>query len=151
MTPQKHTAQKQLPSIQDDITICMQAALVTYFDQDEEVICIARGVGNEALVVTNKRVYTINTNPTNDKSYVESFEFHEINGVKLFREYRVGKCQILTPHPEKYESKSIREQYGLDHSTDVVNFPYVQFATFNIARRHILVLTGKINPEYAFD
>ncbi len=138
----------------DPITKRMHDQLMKELTDTETILNVARGVGEEALVATDKRVYTLNKVKYEEVTHihVERFEFDEILDVKLSRFNRVGRCQILTPEPSKYvPAKDARDRFALDHSTDLVNFPYAQFASFNIARKLIMVLTGKVNPQYMFD
>ena len=107
---------------------------------DEDIRVIVQGKTGEAVIVTDRRVCTINGGEV-----FQPFEKEIIKGVALSRRNRVGRFELFVDDPENYtaEAKEDDCQFAPDLSKNVVNFPYSKFPQFTAAEKHINALIGK--------
>lgn len=139
---------KCLETVVDYLPPYMKDIIDENIGEEEDIKAIVKGKSGEAVIVTDKRVCTINNG-----EMFQPFEKEIIKGVKLSRKNRVGRFELLVENPEQYIEKRKEEdcKYGPDLSKNIVNFPYSKFPMFKVVEKHINVLIGKARVRYDFD
>ncbi len=129
----------KLEKVMDKLPQNMKDLVSEVIEQGEEITAMAEGRTGEAVIITDRRVCTIN-----EGKILQSFAKEVIKGVKLSRRNRVGRFELFVDNPEKYTVEKNKDDciFSPDLSRNVVNFPYIKFPVFQIVEKQINALIG---------
>lgn len=92
--------------------------------ETENYLAVAKGIKGEALAVTDKGVHMVK-----ESDRCSFFPFSEIAFVKIYRELRRGKFELIM-RGEQSPERGLMMGYDADPSEHVVNFPFAEMPKF---------------------
>ena len=91
---------------------------------EENYQAVVKGIKGEALAVTDKGVHMVK-----EAERCSFFPFSAIASVKIYRELRRGKFELVLKG-EKRRERGLMMGYEADPAEHVINFPFAKMAMF---------------------